>query len=94
MPTTVTEAGQITLPQAVLDSLKLKPGSEVDFRVEPDGRVVLLKVGAGARRLPFRKVARHLPVPGLSTDQIMADDARRDLTDAGRYQCLARSVHG
>ncbi|MFN3672105.1 MAG: AbrB/MazE/SpoVT family DNA-binding domain-containing protein [Bosea sp. (in: a-proteobacteria)] len=71
MPTTVTEAGQITLPQAVLDSLKLKPGSEVDFRVEPDGRVVLLKVGSGARDSRFASLV-GLAGPGPSTDEIMA----------------------
>lgn len=70
MPTTVTEAGQITLPQAVLDSLKLKPGSEVDFRVEPDGRVVLLKALSAGHANPLKKW-RGAADPGLSTDQLM-----------------------
>lgn len=70
MSATVTEAGQITLPQDVLDTLRLKPGSRVEFRVEPDGRVVLLKVGADGPVLPFEKW-RGIAGPGMSTDQIM-----------------------
>lgn len=39
---TVTSKGQITLPKDVRESLGLKPGSRVEFTIEP-GRVVLRK---------------------------------------------------
>lgn len=70
MPTTVTEAGQITLPQDVMDTLKLKPGSRVDFRVEPEGRVVLVKARADGSVGPLEKW-RGIAGPGMSTDEIM-----------------------
>lgn len=70
MSATVTDAGQVTLPQDVLDKLKLKPGSQVDFRVEPDGRVVLLKVARAGQVSPIEKW-RGIAGPGMSTDEIM-----------------------
>lgn len=70
MSATVTDAGQVTLPQDVLETLKLKPGSRVDFRIESDGRVVLLKAGAAEQVRPLEKW-RGIAGPGMSTDEIM-----------------------
>ena len=40
MPTaTVTSKGQITLPKKVREALRLKPGDQVDFVLEPEGEV-------------------------------------------------------
>jgi AbrB family looped-hinge helix DNA binding protein len=54
MATTVTSKGQVTIPKPVRDRLGIKPGNAVDFRMDPDGRVVLLKV-EGSPTNPFEK---------------------------------------
>lgn len=53
MGTTLTSKGQVTIPKQVRDALDLGPGSEVEFAVNHDGEVVLVKAGphkAGKRR--------------------------------------------
>jgi len=42
MESALTSKGQATIPKAVRDHLKLKPGDRVKFFVHPDGTVVLL----------------------------------------------------
>ncbi len=71
MTTTVTTKGQVTIPKPVRDQLGIVAGSEVDFELAPDGRVVLIKVDAGQ---PVSKWAalRGRAGAGLSTDEIMA----------------------
>jgi antitoxin PrlF len=39
--TRMTAKGQVTIPKAVRDYLGLKPGSEVEFRVNGEGQVAL-----------------------------------------------------
>ena len=39
---TITSKGQTTIPKAIRDRLRLKTGDQVDFVVEPDGRIVLV----------------------------------------------------
>lgn len=70
MATTVTSKGQVTIPKVVRDRLGIKPGNAVDFRMEPDGKVVLLKVGAEVVKNPLDKW-RGIAGPGPSTDKIM-----------------------
>ena len=38
----VTEKGQVTIPKHIRDEAGIRPGTEVDFRLE-DGKVVVLK---------------------------------------------------
>jgi AbrB family looped-hinge helix DNA binding protein len=71
MATRVTSKGQATIPKAVRDRLGIKPGNAVDFRVEPDGKVVLLKIGGGVPESRFEAL-RGIAGPGPSTDEIMA----------------------
>ncbi len=82
MTTTMTPEGQVTIPKPIRDRLGLGPGSEVDFQVAADGRVVLVKAdtGSGARR--FGRL-RGSATSGLSTDQIMALTRGEDGCDAG-----------
>jgi antitoxin PrlF len=71
MATAVTSKGQVTIPKPIRDRLGIEPGSAVDFELEPDGRVVLVKVGGhkpASRFEALRGRAGH----GLSTDEIMA----------------------
>lgn len=52
MPTaTLNSKGQLTLPKAVRDRLRLGPGDRVDFIVEDDGTVVLRPATADIREL-------------------------------------------
>ncbi len=71
MPTTVTSKGQVTIPKPVRDRLGIKPGNAVEFELIPDGRVVLVKLGARRPRSRFEAL-RGRAGKGLSTDQIMA----------------------
>lgn len=42
MESTITSKGQTTIPKAIREHLRLKPGDRVKFFVHPDGSVVLL----------------------------------------------------
>jgi AbrB family looped-hinge helix DNA binding protein len=47
----ITSKGQATIPKAIRDHLRLKPGDRVKFFIHPDGSVVLLpKLPAAALR--------------------------------------------
>ena len=73
MATTVTSKGQVTIPKPVRDRLNLKPGSQVEFELAPDGHVVLVKAG---RKSPpaksrFDRILGTLKTD-MTTDEIMA----------------------
>jgi antitoxin PrlF len=42
MESAITAKGQATIPKAIREHLRLKPGDRVKFFVHPDGSVVLL----------------------------------------------------
>jgi AbrB family looped-hinge helix DNA binding protein len=42
MESAITMKGQATIPKAIREHLRLKPGDRVKFFVHPDGTVVLL----------------------------------------------------
>ena len=48
---TLTTKGQVTIPKAVRDHLKLETGARVDFVIEDDGTVVLKPVTRDVREL-------------------------------------------
>lgn len=48
---TLTTKGQVTIPKAVRDHLKLETGARVDFVIEDDGTVVLKPVTRHVREL-------------------------------------------
>jgi AbrB family looped-hinge helix DNA binding protein len=48
---TLTTKGQVTIPKAVRDHLKLDTGARVDFVIEDDGTVVLKPVTRHVREL-------------------------------------------
>lgn len=65
MDSTLTVKGQATIPKAIRDHLKLKPGDRIKFFVHPDGSVVLLPkrpvlslrgIVKGARRLSVEEM--------------------------------------
>lgn len=46
MPTNMTTKGQVTIPKKVRDALRLAPGDGVEFNVNREGQVVVLKACA------------------------------------------------
>jgi antitoxin PrlF len=72
MSTRVTQKGQVTIPKRVRDFLDIKPGAEVDFELDADGRVVLTRAGGPRRRKSRFAQVRGTATAGMSTDQIMA----------------------
>jgi len=71
MATKVTRKGQVTIPKPVRDHMRLRPGTAVEFSLEPDGRIVLSRAD---RRVPpsrFDKV-RGIAKTDMTTDEIMA----------------------
>src|SRR5216683_936340 len=51
MESAITVKGQATIPKAIREHLRLKPGDRVKFFVHPDGSVILLpKLPASALR--------------------------------------------
>lgn len=65
----VTSKGQVTIPKRLRDYLGLKPGSEVTFELDDDGRVVL-KTAVKRPVSPFAKWVGSQK-GGLTTDEIM-----------------------
>lgn len=66
----VTSKGQVTIPQEVRNRLGIKPGTEVEFRLDGDGaRLVRARSRRGARVV--RRMRGRATV-AMSTDEIMA----------------------
>jgi len=62
MESAITVKGQATIPKAIREHLRLKPGDRIKFFVHPDGSVVLLpKLPAAALR-GIIKSRRRRPV--------------------------------
>jgi hypothetical protein len=62
---TITAKGQVTLRQAVLDHLSVKPGQKIGVSLLPDGRVELRaaeKIASIARLRGALRRPRHRPV--------------------------------
>ncbi|HBE16870.1 MAG TPA: AbrB family transcriptional regulator [Cyanobacteria bacterium UBA11149] len=48
---TVTDTGQITLPQEIRDRLKLVSGSKISFIIDEDGQVKLFPLNVSVEQL-------------------------------------------
>jgi AbrB family looped-hinge helix DNA binding protein len=72
MTTTLTVKGQVTIPKKVRDTLKLSPGDGIEFKVNPDGQIVLLRAGtpAAGGRDRFESVRGKAQVK-WRTDELM-----------------------
>jgi len=70
MASTVTTKGQVTIPKAMRDRLGVSPGDQVEFRLEPDCRVVLVKSDGTRPKSRFDAI-RGIAGPGPTTDEIM-----------------------
>ncbi len=71
MSSRVTSKGQVTIPKPVRDRLGIIPGSEIDFQLDQDGRVVLVNPSVPPRRSRFASLAGSAG-PGPTTDELMA----------------------
>ncbi|KXF77203.1 AbrB family transcriptional regulator [Paramesorhizobium deserti] len=70
MATKATAKGQVTIPKAVRDYLGITPGTEVVFRRNADGQIVIAR--ADGKKIPsrFEKALGHAG-PGPTTDELM-----------------------
>ncbi|MEZ5605685.1 MAG: type II toxin-antitoxin system PrlF family antitoxin [Burkholderiaceae bacterium] len=70
---TITIKGQVTVPKPIRDALGLVPGSQVDFALDDQGRVVLQRSGAPRKRKVDRfEAARGKADIAWRTDELMA----------------------
>lgn len=84
MESAITQKGQATIPKAIRDHLRLKPGDRVKFFVHPDGTVVLLpKLPASALR-GIVKARRRRPVTLAEMRDAVANGATRSAKPARR----------
>jgi AbrB family looped-hinge helix DNA binding protein len=70
----ITTKGQVTIPQEIRERLGLLPYSEVEFDVVGDSVRIRKKKGTKTRG---QRLLDHLsrgpkPMPGMTTDQLMA----------------------
>ena len=75
---TVTAKGQVTLRQAVLDHLGVKPGGKVCVSMLPEGRVELASVSAGHDLRDIRGILHRRRQRPVSLEEM------RDAIEAGR----------
>jgi antitoxin PrlF len=67
MESAITVKGQATIPKAIREHLRLKPGDRVKFFVHPDGSVVLLpKLPASALKGIIRLRRERVTVEDMS----------------------------
>jgi AbrB family looped-hinge helix DNA binding protein len=82
MESAITQKGQATIPKAIREHLRLKPGDRVKFFVHPDGSVVLLpKLPAAALR-GLVKSRRRRPVSIDEMTKAGAEGASSDTPHA------------
>ncbi|PYX95872.1 MAG: AbrB family transcriptional regulator [Acidobacteria bacterium] len=75
MESAITQKGQATIPKAIREHLRLKPGDRVKFLVHPDGSVVLLpKLPAAALRGIVKSHSRR-PVSLAGMTRAVAEGA-------------------
>lgn len=67
MESAITAKGQATIPKAIREHLRLKPGDRIKFFVRPDGSVVLLpKLPASALRGIVKPGPRPVTIEEMS----------------------------
>ncbi len=67
MEATLTSKGQITIPKAVRDTLKLHVGDRIEFLVDPDGSV---RIVPATRPVTDLKALLSRPKRALSLEEI------------------------
>jgi antitoxin PrlF len=73
MPSNLTSKGQVTIPKQLRDALGLRPGMPVNFAVNRDGEVVIVKSRKPTRRSADRfEAARGKADVKWRTSELMA----------------------
>ena len=84
MESAITVKGQATIPKAIREHLRLKPGDRIKFFVHPDGTVVLLpKLPASALR-GIVKSRRKRPVAIAEMAEAVASEGGAGVPPGGR----------
>ncbi|MBL8538349.1 MAG: AbrB/MazE/SpoVT family DNA-binding domain-containing protein [Hyphomonadaceae bacterium] len=72
----ITSKGQVTIPEAVRERAGLMPGTDVEFEVDTNGAVRLVKAGkAGKRKTRGQGLVARLKGKGafaMSADEVVA----------------------
>jgi len=72
----ITSKGQVTIPQAVREQAGLLPYTEVEFVIEPDGGVRIVKAPQAQRlsrgEMVVDRLRRNAGQVHMTTDEIMA----------------------
>ena len=66
MDSAITVKGQATIPKAIREHLRLKPGDRVKFFVHPDGSVVLLPKRPSAALRGMLKTRRTVSIEDMN----------------------------
>jgi antitoxin PrlF len=72
MSAIVTSKGRITIPKHIHDSMHTSPGCKVDFQINKQGKVEMVKEGAALseKELRFRSVIGSATIK-WDTDELM-----------------------
>ena len=76
---TLTSKGQLTLPKAIRDRLRVQPGDTVDFVVDDDGEITVRagRIDVGELRGMLRRRGRKPVTLGEMDDAIRTARGRR-----------------
>jgi antitoxin PrlF len=75
MESAITVKGQATIPKAIRDHLRVKPGDRIKFFVHPDGTVVLLPKRPASALRGIVKSRRRAPATIEEMNEAIADAA-------------------
>lgn len=85
MDSAITIKGQATIPKAIREHLRLKPGDRVKFFIHPDGTVVMLPMLPASSLRGMLKRPGQRPVTIEEMDEAIAARAsERDLRSKRR----------
>jgi antitoxin PrlF len=73
MSVRITSKGQVAIPKWIRDRLNIKPGTSVEFKLDSDGCVVLVKAARETRvgQTAFARIRWSATVK-MTTNEIMA----------------------
>ena len=82
MDSAITAKGQATIPKAIREHLRLKPGDRVKFFVHPDGTVVLLPKRPASFLRGLLKTKRRVSLEEM--DEAIAEGAAETMSPRKR----------